>query len=138
MSLEINVPEVWENRTVHTFVTPARQDGFAANITVAPHDTEDPLSLEDVVKQSPLSDALDDLLVIERGYKTRGVSRYHERTYRFVEPMQGLLLQQRQRFIMIKRKPHIFTFTDVVESFDQNAPALDEVFERMLAVKAQA
>lgn len=133
MSVEIHIPEVWENRTIHTFVTPERNDGFAANITVAPHESEQQLSLEDVVKQAPLSDALDDLLVIERGYKTKGVTRYHERTYRFVEPMQGLLLTQRQRFVMIKRKPWVFTMTDAAESFEQNVTALDEVFERMVA-----
>lgn len=138
MSIEIQVPEVWENRTIHTFVQPTRTDGFAGNITVAPFETDEKISLEDLVAKVPLSNALDDLLVLERGYKTRGVTRYHERTFRFVDPQQGLLVQQRQRFVMIKRKPHVFTYTDVAEHFDESGVALDQVFDRMITIRTEA
>jgi hypothetical protein len=139
MTVEVRVPEKWENHTIHTFVSPARVDDFAPNLTFSAYDTEERVSLEQVVQQLPLGEEFDDLLVLDRGYKTRGVARYHERTYRFVEPMQGLLLQQRQRFVMIKKRPYVFTLTSDVDGFDTHASALDEVFGRMLddAVNAQ-
>ena len=138
MSVEIRVPEEWENRTIHTYVAPERSREFAPNITVAPFESETPRTLEEIVNESPLSESLDDLLVTDRGYRAKGVVRYHERTYRFVEPMQGLLLTQRQRFVMIRRKPFIFTFTDVANKFDEHVPAFDALFERMISVRAVA
>jgi hypothetical protein len=130
--VDVRVPEAWENHTIHTFVSPTRDRSFSGNITVAPYETDATVSLEQVVAGAPLSNVLDDLLVLERGYKTRGVSRYHERTIRFVEPQQGLLLQQRQRFVMIKRKPFIFTFTDTADEFAGHSDAFDEIFAKMI------
>ncbi len=130
--VEVRVPEKWENHTIHTFVGPERTDDFAPNVTFAPYETDERISLEDLVSRVPLDTLLDDLLVLERGYKTRGLSRYHERTYRFVEPMQGRLLTQRQRFVMVNRRPYVFTLTSPAETFDENGNALDEVFARVL------
>lgn len=131
MAVDVRVPEEWENHTIHSFVAPNRTDDFAGNITIAPYEVAATMSLEQLVNQTPLS-ALDDLLVLDRGYKTRGVSRYYERTYRFVEPMAGLLLQQRQRFVMIKRRPYVFTLTDNADAFASSAPAFDDVFGKAL------
>jgi hypothetical protein len=133
MTIEIQVPEVWENRTIHTFVAPERTQEFAGNITVAPFETDERWSLEDFVQNVPLSSmGRDDLLVLDRGFKARGVTRYYERTFRFVEPQQGLLLQQRQRFAMVAKKPHIFTCTDVADHFERSAQSLEDVFDRFL------
>jgi hypothetical protein len=130
--IDVRIPETWENLTIHTFVSPTRDRSFASNITVAPYETDTTVSLEQMVASVPVSSALDDVLILERSYKTRGVSRYHERTVRFVEPQQGLLMQQRQRFVMIKRKPYIFTFTDTAQEFASHADAFDGVFGTML------
>lgn len=138
MTVEVKVPEIWENRTIHTFVAPSRTEGFAGNITVAPHETEQKMSLEQLVQELPVNEALDDLLVISRGFFTKGVTRFHERSVRFVDPYQGLLIQQSQRFVMIQRKPFIFTYTNVADDFDAGLPAFHDVFDRVLDDAARA
>jgi hypothetical protein len=138
VSVEVKVPEIWENRTIHQFVAPTRTEEFAGNITVAPHETEETMSLDQLVAALPVNDALDDVLVIGRSFQTKGLTRFHERTLRFVDPYQGLLLQQGQRLVMILRKPYVVTYTNVADAYDAGVAAFHEVFDKLVEGAARA
>lgn len=128
----IRLPETWDDQSIYMLVgNPRGEFGFSANISVARYKSDKPMLLETVVKESPISDALDSLLVLKKGFESCDGVQYFERTYRFVEPYESELLQQCQRFVLVGGKPFVITYTNVAKAYAEDAEVLELVFKAL-------
>jgi hypothetical protein len=123
--VELKLPVEWEDRSVLVY-NQTSGAAFEPNFSIARIPLTERKPLDQVVRDFPLSDSLDCLLVLSRDYRENAGRPVFERIYRFVEPYQGTVLQQAQRFIMLRRgNLIILTLTTVANGFDSAYAVFD-------------
>ena len=123
--VELKLPVEWEDRSVLVY-NQSSGAAFEPNFSIARIPLSEKKPLDQIVRDFPLSDNLDCLLVLSRDYRESSGRPVFERIYRFVEPYQGTVLQQAQRFILHRRGNLIvLTLTAAASAFDGAYPVFD-------------
>ncbi len=116
-AVEINLPSNWEDRSVFVFAEDRGGLQFESNFSVSRIPQDEPQPLRNLVKEHKL-EGLDCLLVLSRDYREDHGREIFERIYRFVEPREGAIVQQAQRFIKHGTDLIVMTLSAQVAEFD--------------------
>lgn len=106
--------------------------GFEPNVSVQLIPGEDALSFTKL-KSLPLPTDMDCSLVLSERFEKMPQCEYYERLVRFIEPKEGRLVQQAQRFTQFDHLWMVTTYTHLDTHFEKGW----KTYEKMWAKAAE-